>query len=363
VRTRVILHVGMPKCGSSALQAALSLCPDLHGPDGTDARYVAIRSEGSVSCGRSLRRIALYASSGALVGARAAQLAQFSERRFALLRARLGWIGRGKRLLMSNEGWGNEYEAFAAGRFLPRLGLEAEVVLYVRPQVEWCNSAWWQWGAWGSREFAVWLERRIPRMQWGDVAQGWRAVPGVVSVRARLLPSSVVGDFCALVGLQPPSEQVVNSSQPGVVLRLLQRHPELRAGQHDAATEFALGRHLRFEGARTPWVMDRSSVSRVIEACRESNERLLEFLEPAQRQAMRSNPAWWSTDAFEARALESTAPQAIEPQELERLAAAAIAALRELDARHRELQRTLSDIRNGRRFPWRLPRLARREPR
>src|SRR5262249_46899346 len=149
---------------------------------------------------------------------------------------------------LSNEGWGNEYAEFAEQRLLERLDIDAEIVLYVRPQVAWCNSAWWQWGAWNRNTFARWLDKQLMRIQWETIRAGWQAVPGVRAVHVRLLPEDILADFCALVGLDPLPPAVINASLPEPVLRLFQRHRELRGGPHESALEFSIARHLRLDG-------------------------------------------------------------------------------------------------------------------
>ena len=52
---RAILHVGAPKCGSSALQTALSAHPALTGADGRRHVYLAARISGVISDGEPVR--------------------------------------------------------------------------------------------------------------------------------------------------------------------------------------------------------------------------------------------------------------------------------------------------------------------
>lgn len=337
----VVLHVGMPKCGSSALQTALSARPDL--PGDPAARYAVLHASGNVFSGAQMAGRVAGAASGYSVSARAAQLDELGSIQFARIALQLEQLSRDARLVLSNEGWGNEYAAFSRERYLERLGITAEVVLYVRPQVGWCNSAWWQWGAWNEPQFNRWLRRQIERIQWGEVAAQWSRVPGVSHVRVRLLPQNIVADFCQTIGVAPVAEVKANASLPGAVLRLFQRHKQLRGGPHDSAIEFAIGRHLRLADSPTPWVLRGEHVALVLDSCRQGNLALLEYLDEPQREQMRLDAAWWEADHYSSRKIESWRPLPPDPLESDRLAAAALQALFELDGRYRELARQQID--------------------
>jgi len=49
----------------------------------------------------------------------------------------------------------------------PDSNRDVELIAFVRPQVKWINSAWWQWGAWdANNDFESWLETAIGACQW-----------------------------------------------------------------------------------------------------------------------------------------------------------------------------------------------------
>lgn len=361
-----VLHVGMPKCGSSALQTALSLHPSLKGKGSGRAEYVALLARGRVLSGAALTARAGFAPSGYVLSTRAAFLASLDGVRLNRMRAALDQLrSGGARLLLSNEGWAREHRAFAESRILERLGLQSTVVLYVRPQAGYCNAAWWQWGAWTRAPMPRWVRKQLPLLHWSDVVDGWRDVPGVSEVKVRLLPPAIVGDYCRLLGLEPIEEVVANPGLPPSVLRLFQQHRELRQGAHDSDIEFILGRHLALQPAGSPWVLNQALVGEIIEACREGNLRLCEQLDPSQRAAMRADAAWWSAEHYAARTVEPWQPRALPAAEAERLATAAFLALSRLDERYRRLAEELHDEREAARlardgktpaWPFKLPK-------
>jgi hypothetical protein len=343
-----LLHVGMPKCGSSALQTALSMQPEIDAGQASAARYVVVGSNQLVLQGEQLSLLAARAGSGYLVSARASDFAAADSAAMKAMRESLARAAAdGRRVVLSNEGWGHEYEAFAHGRFLENLGIECDIVLYVRPQTAWCNAAWWQWGAWTGAPINRWVARQLERLRWSRVVEGWRSVGGVREVHVRLLPPNIVGDFHQFAGLAAPAEVVSNSGLPGSVLRVFQRHRELREGPHDSAIEFALGRHLQLQRAVSPWVLRPEIVRQIIEACRESNLELLGQLAPEQRHAMQDDPAWWEVDHYAGREVESWKPRPAAAAELDQLAAAALAAIERLDERNRLLEFQIRELQRG----------------
>ncbi len=346
-----VLHVGMSKCGSSALQTVLSLNPELvPGVSATPTRYVVLQKNGTLATGDRISAIAHRSSSGYALSARASDMAKVGLARIALLRRELSSVRRdGARLILSNEGWAHEHEEFRSGRFLERLGLDCSVLIYVRPQVEWCNAAWWQWGAWTGLDLPAWVEIQRERIQWNRVVDAWRSVPGVREVQVRLLPPTIVTDFCELLGVGSPGNVIVNRSLPGAVLRVFQRHRGLRPGPHDSGIEFALARHIELPNAGTPWVMPADVIEDVIDTCREGNLQLLEQLDPVQQEKMRANPAWWDAAHVVKRERFPWQVQPPVPQSVDRLAAAALEAVHRLDERCQELE---YELRRERDRPW-----------
>ncbi len=348
---RAVLHVGMSKCGSSALQTMLSLQPELAPvAAAAPARYVVLPKDGALVTGEGIGGIARRVPCGYAISARADDLGAMGWARIALLRRELARAaGDGARLVLSNEGWAQEYADFTAGRFLERLELDCSVLIYVRPQVEWCNAAWWQWGAWTGLGLPRWIGRQHERMQWSRVVEGWRRVPGVRDVRVRLLPPGIVEDFCSAIGVASPGEMIANRSLPGVVLRVFQRHRRLRPGAHDSDIEFAIARHLELPRSRTPWVVPPEVAERVITRCHDSNVELLAQLEPEQRERMRADAAWWDPTHFTSRRLLPWQVRPPVPQDVDQLAAVALEALHRLDAHCRELEHALARERSR---PW-----------
>ncbi|NSX57041.1 hypothetical protein, partial [Parasulfitobacter algicola] len=306
---RVILHVGAGKCGSSSLQRSLSLKPVLPHASGQTFEYVVIQEGGILQRGAALTHHANtsvygYASSFAPSSGTALKSIETGLANVADLPAEITPI-------LSCEGWINRPEAFHDSRMLDHLGLTAEVVIYVRPQLDWLNSGWWQWGAWSEHPRSYWMERSLGRVKWDLAVQAWRRVPGVSKVHVRLVTSDITVDFGSIFGITLAPVGRVNSSSDGMLLRMLQRIRSLRRHEHDSMFEFAFAKWAPGPREKPAWVIPPEDCVRYLEAVKHSNLTLLDHLDPASAQAMKDDPRWWDAAHY--------ATHKVEPAELDHL--------------------------------------------
>lgn len=344
--TLAVLHIGAGKCGSSALQTTLSQNPVLGDESSSKTRYVAIRHDGPPLHGEALSRHASVAPWGYVASVSAGLLAQLPESRIRELSDQLHQIsGSADRILLSNEGWINECRIFEQSGLLARLGLDAEVVAYVRPPVEWLNSAWWQWGAWSGIPIDKWLGNHLAKVRWHELISSWIDQAKVQKVTVRLLTSDVVSDFCDVVQVPRLPGTSSNRGLPGTVLRLYQRHRELRASPHDSAGDFVFAKYLgSLSDDPTPWVMGPYRIRRILEATQESNRRLLELLDDDSRTSMEGDGRWWDEAAYADKKKSSEGPVEPSVRQLEQIAVAALSSIRQLEDENRDLRKRLQAI-------------------
>lgn len=337
---KCILHVGMPKCGSSALQSALSSAPVISSAEQGRLNYVALRSDGILLAGSELSSQNSYSAAGYIpsLGARGVQ--ELSSLKVSRLKSLLGRY-RSETIILSNEGWGNRHDIFGDTRLLERLGLDCHVVIYIRPQVGWYNSAWWQWGAWTGKPLDEWVSDNLDKTRWAKVVRAWEQVPGINRVTVRVLPNDILHDFYTFLGANAPKSEKINLSLPGSVLRIFQRYQGLRKNAHDSAIDFSIGRRLKIERSPTPWVIPQGIVKSIIDSSLIGNLELLDFLDPAQRQLVERNQAWWDTDYYSEKMVEEAGKIAPVVDDSDKLAAAALEGLADLDDKYRALLKEL----------------------
>ncbi|MEO9780001.1 hypothetical protein [Sedimentitalea sp.] len=313
---RLILHVGGAKCGSSALQSTFSAQPRLTAPGTSDVVYAALHARQGLVHGETLAAMARSQSFGYVTSATVQDLRDmerpFRDRALADLR---GLLANHDHVVLSNESWLPRCDLMADMGLLEDLGEAFSVFAVVRPQAEIINSGWWQWGAWLQKtlKLRAWARRRLPQCQWHHHLQTWQQHPACADVAVRLLSRDIVGDFLAAYGLIPdpglPQCKTSNVSLPGEVLRLFQRHPDLRKGR--AVIDFALA-GFGLGDQPTPWVVDSDLAEEITAQSRADNEALCAMLPEDQAIRMRETPGWWSGTAYTDRPLETSQTQPAE---------------------------------------------------
>lgn len=313
----VLLHIGASKCGSSALQTALTHDPVITRKDGSTIRYAAmdIRRDRLIE-GEDLIRSAgvyRYKSSPAATTMMEAPLAGIGK----AIRKKAGRKASSD-LLLSSEGW--LFESARWEILLDRLDIEVDVIVYVRPQVPVLNSAWWQWGAWSDEPFDQWMANRLKISMWAARIAHWKKMARVRNVMVRPVPSDIVPDFYGnVLRADPPAGTVrPNPSLPGPVLRLFQRNRILRPSAHASRIDFVLSEAVAMDDPSI-WVMERPWIERVLAETRSDNEALLSLMDADCAAAMRDDPRWWSADAYGRAVAESPLPQEIPAEKLEEM--------------------------------------------
>jgi len=328
----------MPKCGSSALQTYLS-SSDFERVTKGRCVYLALKDDGRVLSGETLLRRAQMSPYGYTTSAQANALAALDTRQKTDVRASLYRLGeKHDWLILSSEAWGPTAQHFTDECLFADPAFEIHVLGYVRPQVEWINSAWWQWGAWTQLKPRQWIDRERKKALWYSLFHQWSAKTWIKSLNVRLLNDDIVQDFMSHLGYQVSNQSRINQSLPAIVLRLFQRHRHLRPDPHASAIEFVLARHLHLNTKKTPWIMGTAITSKLIDFFREDNEKLAQMLSPQQREHLISDPRWWQAEYYQQRSIEKAFVDRIDVDELERFAVAAIETINDIELELRELR-------------------------
>jgi len=299
----IVLHVGAPKAGSSALQHDLTWNPlrPVRDRPGVACEYVAIDAAGNLLRGDALDGFATLFASRYCMSADAASLAALGDERLRALAGALSALREAGTIpVMSYELWLHA-DAASAARFAAALDAPLHVVAYVRDPVSWLRSLFWQRRGRRVKSRAEWMEEHLAECRWDGHLKRWRGLPGVVRLDVRLADRSVPHDFATLLGIDPPPTVVRhNATVPGEFARYLERHrvtPELSVSE----AKFAWQRWTEAAGAADgfdppPDPFDADDVRAVIDATSASSAALLDLCDDDVRSRIVADARWWSAD-------------------------------------------------------------------
>lgn len=330
----------MPKCGSSALQSFLST---ESAPQSNQNKfiYVVVTSKGELLYGKDLNRSAKKSSYGYATSAPVSYLNNLSvDIKNGLIKDFLKLGSNYEFIILSNEGWGQFPENFSPECFLSHSKFNIAVLGYVRPQISWMNSAWWQWGAWSSASIDKWILRNKKNADWYELERRWHSIPWVNEVYLRLHTPNIVYDFLSFLNLPKLDEGFEsNGGLSKVILSLYLRNRKLRPGPHDSAIDFILRRHLYLPETPPPWVISRDIALELMDYYHESNKNLLNLIPAEQRNLMLNDERWWDYDETAVKLEDFVAlSENLDIDMLEKLAVSAIEALVRLESEIQELR-------------------------
>ena len=139
---------------------------------------------------------------------------------------------------------------------------------------------------------------------WSKNIIKWKELVLSKKVNIRLLPTDIVSDFFTLHSLktsgasQEEETSTSNTSLPGSILRIYQKHPALRSSPHESKIDFTLSRQLQNITGRPDWVIPDEIVEKIITETAPYNRELESILDPGQVEQMNDDLRWWDSTAF-----------------------------------------------------------------
>jgi len=295
-----IMHIGFGKTGTSSLQAYLTDHPYVSGSQ-HKYQYAAILRNGEVAQGARLSRMKTDSVVDYVVSV--PDLDQVEALSSFPLK---GVLASEVLPIFSQEDWARRGLMFHRGEALSKLGIKAEVIAYVRPQVEWFNSGWWQWWAWEPQfkkpkdVIEMWS---LNFCKWYTQLKWWKDNPNVEKLTVRLQAPDIIGDFLGLLGANPEVDVAPYRQNTSLtpfeakILKVLGK--QIR--QTGATDVDELIRRILPSTGATPWAVDTDCARQIIEGCRDDNLQLLSLLDEDQQTKMHADQRWWSAEQYESR--------------------------------------------------------------
>lgn len=297
----LILHVGAPKCGSSALQTALTQQPDLRSATGQRIRYVTLRrvQDGFRPIyGSLVRRQGRSSAYGYASWPNFGRQTDSAPLLDALRRVLEDGQAGGWVPMVSCEGWINHPQIFADA--LADWGHPSVDLLgFLRPPVEWVNAAWWQWGIWSFPTVDLWLDRQTLPYRFADDLEHWSQIPNVKLQIRRSRPDAVQ-KFRDVYGVDLAPRPNVNVSSPACLIGFLRRNRHFRPTPHDAQAEFVFQRWCPPVPGSRLWALSDEHVRRLRPTARRCREILDRILPPEAQADLAADPHWYGEKAYHA---------------------------------------------------------------
>lgn len=299
-KPHMILHIGAPKCGSSALQTVLSMTPDLQDRSGNTYRYTALQTSlGAldVCYGRALTRSAHLSSYGYATWPNFAPQVTATNVFIAMLQTMKRGQTKGHIPILSCEGWIAHHALFAQS--LSEWGYPpVDVVVFLRPVVDWTNAAFWQWGIWSCPEIDRWLARNKMSTNFGRDIAAWAQIPNV-RVIVRSMRPNVIAAFGLLYDLPLPLEKRSNTASSPALIGFLLRNRKFRITGHDASTEFVVQRWCNpIEHSSKLWALKPKHLHSLRPVVNDTLTTLRKVMPSQEFEMLLSDPGWTSEEPY-----------------------------------------------------------------
>lgn len=328
----------MPKCGSSALQTYLSGNSFLLEGYKRRIAYLSIHSDGTVYFGKDLVSKALQSKHGYISSHSGMALSNICTKTKIQVISFINSLSTDfDTIILSNESWGLQHNHFLEDCIFSQPHFEVYVVAYVRPQVEWMNSAWWQWGAWTEIPLPQWINSQKKKILWGNLFEKWSQKSWVKGVEFRILENDITADFFSKFNIVVNDNAKFNLGLPESLLRLFQRNRDLRPHPHSSSIDFVLSRLLSLSESASPWVLKPEMVKRLLDFFQKDNELLLSVLSSDQKKILLNNPRWWDLNAYSDKIVRPVYLKNLPVELIEPLTINLIKALIRLDEDYRKL--------------------------
>jgi hypothetical protein len=292
--SKIVLHIGFGKTGSSSIQRYLSL----NGANKlleSDFVYCAFDQNGEIKTGEELVDAARVSVQGYIASSHI--LPSNKKTIGRLCNGLINLIDKGLIPIFSHENWVYNSDSFK--RIFSSMPLKVHAIAFVRPQVDFFNSGWWQWWYW-MEQFKkpedVINSWNFGFMCWFKHLNKWAQLLEVKKLDVILYRKDSVNDFLATLGLSMVESERINIGMNELMVKTYNAIPHLRK-VHDSEFDYILGPLLSSRES-APWSVPFYLAEQIIEGTKNDNLKLLSLLEKHQQTEMISDSRWWSAEKY-----------------------------------------------------------------
>ena len=273
----LILHIGHSKCGSTSLQKFFGL--------NFQKKYISRNGESFIYAeigpnGKILSKLSLDINGYMPMG---------SELKFdhPELKKILGSLEEKfeetDNLILSSEGWSNHNiitpyvkKAFESQSY------KVKIFMVTRPQIEFLNSGWWQWGVWEYKLVENWVKSHTDNVNFFSRLSQWSIISNVEQINVCDISQDIFKSFLKSYSIEVEEISMPESSNIGTNIDLL-RHIYNRKDfygrtVHDPRIEFKLNEVLNLKRVDMPFVIDFDLSKKVLIKNQASNKSLIEMM-------------------------------------------------------------------------------------
>ncbi len=298
----IVLHVGGSKCGSSSLQSVLSQNPTLQRSEGVDLAYAVINPDGSVLLGEEITTKASNNVSGYLSSAPLNTPEQYNIVEESVLSLITSTKGRVLPII-SCEGWfkGDSVEYFH--KLIEKHSLKVKVLLFMRPPLDWANSAYWQWFCWNDKietidKYVQFLKNSKTLPDWPQIIREWDSIEGV-DLSVHTLEQGVIPAFEKEMSVSSTIKEVaLNASSSQDLIQFLSRNRRYRRDMHSPWLEFIMSRNVTFSGDTSRWVFKDRHLRSLKSYAHVDFSEVSGALTKETLQQIEANPKWDSISPY-----------------------------------------------------------------
>ena len=214
----LILHIGHGKCGSTSLQAffELNFKKKCFSDSGESFVYAKVMDDGKIHSGLSIKSNP-YMTSGSGLNLQNPRLKEI----LASLEEKFQDVDN---LILSSEGWSNHnVVSLEVKKAFESQNYKIKIFMVSRPQIDFLNSGWWQWGLWAYNSVELWVKSHKDNVNFFRRLHQWSVLDNIEQINVCDISQDIYQSFLKCYFIKVDGISIPNDANVGTNIKLL-RH-------------------------------------------------------------------------------------------------------------------------------------------